>query len=437
MLLIHVPRLTNRLGYTLNVIFKHVLRIDFSITTNEADFMAFEGARMCYGPNRIGDSLFVKNCDLLIQTSIEEQEPKPFCTDGQWKIFPVWGRDRDFDFDPIAATFFMVSRYEEYLPHREDEHKRFLAEDSIACQSGFLGEPVVDQWACMLRDAIAKRFPNEDIPTKSYTFLQTVDIDAAWCYLHKGLFRTVTGTLRDAIWRHDWTEVKRRYRVLAGREHDPFDTFDYIIGQHNHRRNSRLLFFSLLAEYGQFDKPASYNNVHHRDLLQHIGDYATLGIHPGYQTYDNPHLLEVEIERLTGILHRPTIRSRYHFLRLKLPESYRMLIYAGIKTDYTMGYADVTGFRAGISCEYPFYDLERDHETELMLQPFCVMDTSMQKYMKLTPDEAIAETKRLIDAVKKVDGTFCCVVHNQNLCELFGWQGWRRVYEEMLGYAKF
>ena len=436
MLLVHVPKLTNRLGYTLNVLLKHVLRFDFSITTNEADFLAFDGIRLCYGQKRLGDSLFLKATDLLFETSITDQEPHPWCDDGQWKMFPVYGRDLDFDFDPLAATFYMVSRYEEYLPHREDVHGRFMPQDSLAYVHGFLDQPVVDQWAVMLSKAIAARNPGVEMPVRAYRFVQTVDIDAAWCYLHKGFFRTFTGVMRDAFWRRNWDEVRLRFRVLAGREPDPFDTFDYIIGHSARSRDSYLIFFSLLADYSQYDKPASIHNVRHRELLQHLGDHAKVGIHPGYASLEHPDNVEVEAQRLESILHRTIVRARYHFLRLRLPDSYRILAHAGIRHDYTMGYADEIGFRAGISSTYPFYDLERDMESQLTIHPFCVMDTTMQKYLKLTPEEAVEAYRRLIDSVRAVDGTFCCIVHNQNLSDYFGWKGWRQVYESMVDYAK-
>jgi hypothetical protein len=244
------------------------------------------------------------------------------------------------------------------------------------------------------------------------------------------------GLLRDLFGRRDYTEVKRRIRVLCHREDDPFDTFDYMLEQRKKVPGSRLQFFALLADYGQYDKPSNHLNPHTRDLLQHLDDYAHMGIHPGYYSPEEPRKIDIESKRLEEILHHPIFRSRYHFLRLKLPASYRMLLHAGIKDDYTMGYSETIGFRAGISVPYPFYDLDRDTETVLTIHPFCVMDTTLQKYMRQTPEEAVETYGRLVEAVRKVGGDFCCIMHNQNLSELFGWQGWRDVYEKMLDIAK-
>ena len=436
MLLIHVPKLTNRIGYTLNVLFHHVLHTDFSITTDADYFASHEGAKLCYGPHRLGDSVHIKNCKLLLQTSIEEQSPRPFCREGQWMLFPVYGREADLPFDPLAATFYMVSRYEEYLPHREDMHGRTFTQDQLAVAAGFNNEPVVDQWAVLLKELLLSRYPDCQFAQRRYQLVQTVDIDAAWCYLHKGLTRTLAGVARDLIVRHDTNEVRQRIKVLTHKIPDPFDTFDYIIAQQPRSADTHLLFFALLADYSQYDKPSSYVSPHTRQLLQHLGDHAKLGIHPGYSSLDTPRNVDKETRRLHGILHRNIVRSRYHFLRLQLPQSYRILLHAGLLHDYTMGYADATGFRAGISSPYPFYDLERDNETDLTIHPFCVMDTTLQKYMKLKPHEAIEHYKSLIAKIKQVGGTFCCIIHNQNLSERDGWQGWRKVYEEMLQIAK-
>lgn len=438
MLLIYVPKLTNRLGYTINVVMRDILKTDFAITNDVPTFEHHEGARLCYGPHPIAsvNAPYIKSTKLLFETTIEEQECHCFDINGIPALFPVYGQNTAMPFDPFAAIFFILSRYEEYLPHRKDEHGRFIATESIAYKNGFLQKAVVDRWALMLRDVIRQHYPDIVFKERSFNFIQTIDIDAAYCYLHKGFVRTFMGILRDGIYRHTPAEVKRRLRVLRGKEEDPFDTFDYIIEQQLlHKQHSTLLFFALLGDYGMYDKPASYFNNEFRQLLQHIGDFSKVGIHGSYNSSNEPKRLECETERLADILHRPIVRNRYHFLRFDLPDAFRILPQIGINHDYTMGYATQLGFRCGTCSEIPFFDLGSDQETSLILHPFATMDTTMHNYLKLSPKEAKAQYHALIDEVRAINGTFCCIFHNQNLCDDYGWQGWKEVYEDLLDYA--
>lgn len=436
MLLIFVPKLTNRLGYTLNFVFRNILRTDFTITTDVDIFHNHTDAKLCYGPNRIDDAVWIKSCNLLFQTSIESQDLHCFTRDDMHAFFPVYGRDLDFDFDLLAATFYLITRYEEYMPHHTDEHGRYLASESVAYQQGFLRVPIADQWAVMLANKIVERYPAYQFPPRNFDFVNTIDIDAAYCYKHKDIFRSLTGLGRDLLHRHDIPAAKLRCQVLAHRTTDPFDTFEYILEQQQRHRGIAMVFFALLADYGVNDKNISHHNEEFRQLLKHLGDYAKIGIHTSYASFDEPRRVELERERLADIIHRNITRNRSHFLRIQLPKSYRTLIHYGIQHDFTMGYAEEPGFRAGTSVAYPFYDLESDCETPLTIHPFAVMEATLKRYQNMSPADAWEVFKQLMDAVKAVDGTFSCIWHNENLCEDFGWKGWRKVYEQMLDYGE-
>lgn len=434
MLLIHVPKLTNRLGYTLHVVMHDLLHTEFSTTTSEEVYARHEGPRLCYGPRRVGgeDEIHLKSCHLLFETTIEEQNCHCFHHEGLPALFPVYGRDIALPFDPLAAIFYMLSRYEEYLPHRKDEHGRFPATESLAWREGFLGTAVVDRWALLVRDLILRRYPDTPFPTRTFEFVQTIDIDAAYCYKHKSLPRVLMGMARDF---RQPREVRRRMRVMRGKEHDPFDTFEYILDLKERTRHSHLVFFPLLGDYGMYDKPTSYHNDEFRLLLQHLGDYAKLGIHCSYYSTDEPERIETEIERLNDILHRTIVRNRFHFIRFRLPTSYRLLVRYGIRHDYSMGFADLCGFRCGTCSIFPFYDLGSDSEMELYVHPFAAMDTTLHNHMQLGPEAATEQLHALVDEARAVGGTFSCIFHNQNLCDDYGWQGWRAVYEDLMQYT--
>lgn len=138
---------------------------------------------------------------------------------------------------------------------------------------------------------------------------------------------------------------------------------------------------------------------------------------------------------LEKVIGKPVTSSRQHFLRLRLPETYRELERIGIKEDHSMGFADAVGFRAGTCTPFPFYDLEQDRETDLMIFPFEVMDSALCYKMKLDPDQAIAAAGQVIDRVKAVQGTFIGVWHERFLSDHGAEKGWRRVVEEIIRYA--
>lgn len=434
-LLIFVPKLTNRVGYTLNVLLRHILMLDFEITDNVDYFGQQDCPKLCYGPARVDNAPWIKSCELLFDTTIGEQEMHYASFDGDKVPFAVYGQELDFPFDMLAATFYLVSRYEEYLPHIQDCHGRFQASESLATQCGWLQKPVVEIWAVQLAALLTRRYPSFTTPKRHFELETTIDIDAAYCYLHKGWLRSILGFLRDSLHRHDWHDVKQRWNVLTKKEKDPFDTFDFILhGMRTHPK-SRLIFFVLMADYAMYDKPISYHEPDFLQLVRHLDDYAKMGLHTSYASFDNPEKIEQERTRLASTIHRDVEHNRCHFLRLALPATYRNLLHAGIRHDYTMGYAELTGFRAGISVPYPFYDICSDHETQLLIHPFAAMDATLMRYMHQTPDEAWQSLKALMDAVATTGGTFSCIFHNENLSETPAWQGWQHVYEQVLQYG--
>jgi hypothetical protein len=118
-----------------------------------------------------------------------------------------------------------------------------------------------------------------------------------------------------------------------------------------------------------------------------------------------------------------------------MPETYRTLIKYEIKEDYTMGFATEVGFRASICTPYPFYDLDRDEETKLMLFPFAVMEATLKFYMHTSPDQACDIIDDLIREVKSVDGLLISLWHNETVSDEGLWKGWRKVYDHLVQNA--
>ena len=102
---------------------------------------------------------------------------------------------------------------------------------------------------------------------------------------------------------------------------------------------------------------------------------------------------------------------------MSLPETYEALIKAGITDDHSMGYASAAGFRAGIASPYKFYNLRKEQETDLIIHPFAFMDTTLEDYLGLNPDEYVKAVSPVIDEVKAVNATLVGIWHNYALAD--------------------
>jgi hypothetical protein len=162
---------------------------------------------------------------------------------------------------------------------------------------------------------------------------------------------------------------------------------------------------------------------------------AEIGIHPSFASNAQPDKLSKEIVRLAKTSRREVKKSRQHFLKLQFPQTYRQLLENDITDDYTMGFAQTTGFRAGTCTAFRFYDLDREEATKLRVHPFAVMDATLKYYMQITPEESRAHIQSLINEVKAVNGTFISLWHNESLSDYKQWQGWKNLYEEMVRLA--
>jgi len=172
-----------------------------------------------------------------------------------------------------------------------------------------------------------------------------------------------------------------------------------------------------------------------RRLIRDLDRGAQLGIHPSYQHGCHREGIVKEKQRLEEITGRPISRSRQHYLRLQLPQTYQHLLAAGLHQDYTMGFPDQVGFRASIALPFPWYDLSEERQTELIIHPFQAMDVTLRQYLALRPQEISDRLAPLIRSAKEVGGVFCTLWHNSSLSPLGGWTGWRQAYHSLITRA--
>lgn len=423
-----------RLQYVLREIFRRRLGIEFELTSYQDAWNEFSGAKMSYSRIQKAD-LHILPAGLLEEKDIDINF-KPSFKRLEGSAIPLLFREKggSFDFDLFSAVFYLLSRYEEYQPAERDQFGRFPSKESMIRQAGLLEIPMVDIWLNILRDKIHDVFPSLQIASPKYQFQSTIDIDNAFAYLHKGFIRKAGGYAEDIV-KGRLENLKIRHAVNIGRKRDPYDSFDELNELHE-RYQVRPQYFVLLADYAENDKNLSHRHPAFRALLKELAQKADMGIHPGFQSNRITENIVREKQRLEEIIDNKVEKSRQHYLMLTLPGTYRNLLAAGIREDHSMGFADQVGFRAGTSIPFQFYDLSKEEETALKVVPFCAMDASLNRYMGLSPEQAIEKLSALRDEIRKHQGHFVTLWHNETLSEMREWKSWRAVYEKLLKIGK-
>ena len=418
--------------YVFDLTIRQLLGLDFDLTSDIDKFKAFDGPKLHYGMERIGDEPFIKAFDLLFERHVHEQSFGTVEFEGTIAPYAVLDNGNLLPFDVFAASFFLVSRYEEYLSQERDQYGRFRAESTWMFKNGMLQKPLVNIWVKSLGIKLKSIYPDLPVKQPKFTFIPTYDIDAAWAYKHKGIYRTVGGFLKDLA-AGDMERIKERHQVLRGKRKDPFDSFDF---QFELQKAFKInpIYFILCGEYDTNDKNISIRKPSFQALIKRLGDYADVGIHPSFSSYLDIEKMQREIDNLSEVLHRPLTKSRQHFLRMNLPRSYQKLIELDISDDYTMGFASQVGFRAGIADTFRFYDLENDMVTNLRVHPFAIMDGTMRDYLNLDVEASLRLAKQLVDEVKAVGGTFIYLTHNETLGGEQRWVGWPEMYRQLIEY---
>ncbi len=433
MILIYSPQLTNRFRYVVQFIFEDVCKIEYSLTSDDQYFKEYNLAKINYSDKKISDNeIFVKRNGLLNRDGISPIEPEIKKETDSIKIFP--DEESDLKFDIFSAIFYLVTRYEEYLPFQKDSHGRFEAKQSYAYKNGFLDRPVVDEWIIELEKRISTKYPGQHLEKRYFKFTPSIDVDQAFAIKGKSLLRVMKPILLSLV-RFKIGKFIDIIKIRLGLLKDPFDQFELMESLHRKYNFTAIYFFLFSKKYTRYDVNISVKNKEFRKRIKEISKTASVGIHPSYHSRYDFKLIDEEIHLLSNVLNIPINSSRQHYLKLRLPNTYKSLISLGIANEYSMGYASMPGFRASTTHSFKFFDLKHEQISFLVVHPFCVMDATFKTYLNFTKEQAYETIVKLMNNVKKVDGHFISLWHNESFSENEIWKGWRSLYEEMLMLA--
>jgi len=427
LLLVYTHKITPRVRYAFKHLCTRILGIPVSFTTKIEEFIAHDSLKMSYTRQPLSNELFIKSNELLFEQGLSDldinvqdwENTKCFFTTGEKSALP---------FDVFAASFYLLSRYEEYLPHVKDDYGRFTAKESLAHKHKFLDQPVVDIWAYKLKGVLEQKFVDFTFPKRSYTIQPVIDVPMAYYFKQKGLMRTIGGACND-LFRLKLRQFYQRFLVLFGFKRDPYDTFKWIINKQKQHKLKFFVFF-LIGDYSTYDKNINVNKKKFVSLIKSVADYSKVGLKASYFSLSDISILKKEKKKIEFITNYELEATRNSFSKINLPESYRNLIELEVKKDFTMGYLNHLGFRAGTCTPFLFYDLDYETQTPLLINSFHCIDNALLKHQSQLDKEQ--KLQRLIDNVKQVNGTFTPVFHNYTFGLDERWKGFKKLFIQVL-----
>lgn len=415
-----------RLRYIADLLFDDLLGLSSEIVTDKRKLG--KSPVINYSDENIKGSFKISPSSLLFETGLNSHDLKI----SEWNGLPVFfqtSSGSDLPFDLFAASFYLASRYEEYLDFEPDEFGRFRASASFAYKNGFLLKPVINLWVKEFARTLVTKFRELTFKRNVFDSIVSIDIDQPFEYLGKDVLRSIGGLLRD--FGKGGGKAGERYRIIAKGEKDPFDVFDYIFNEIE-KSGCKARFFVPVGDRSDYDRQPSWQNDDYLKLIKRISDKYSIGLHPSFYASHDGSKLKSEIGRLKKVLSSGVTAARCHYIRIKFPETYSNLVSSGITEDYSMGYPEEPGFRAGIAVPFFFYNLTEERKTNLRIFPFQIMDAALFQYKKLDPTVSDTAFESIIDETRKAGGLFISIWHNTSLLETTEWKGWREVFEKML-----
>lgn len=426
MLLIYTHKITSRFSYIMKHVFTKILGVEVMFTTKVEDFIKHSGPKITYTKKPLQNEFFIQSTDILFEQGISDIQ----VIVSRWEEIPCFfsaGERSNIPFDIFSASFYLLSRYEEYLPHVKDIHGRFPPKESIAYQYSFLQQPVVDQWALKMLGKLQERFPSLERKKRAYSYTSIIDVTTSHCFAHRGFVRSTAGLVLDLVSLR-LKRVAQRIGVWFNSKNDPFDNYNFLTALHKKFKVKSMFFFQF-ASYSTYDKNISPNNNKFKYLIKSVADYSHVSLAASYSSFDNLELLKKEKKKLESVINRTVDYARMRYNRVDIPNTYRNLVEAEFTDDYTMGYTHEIGFRAGTCTPFYFYDINIEVQQPIRIHPFAVHDYALSNLA--TEAEISDKVDSLNQRVKQVNGDFLTIFSN----ELLGNSSkidWKILYEKFI-----
>ena len=426
MLLVYTQKTTPRISYIFKHICLRILGVEVLFTSVIEEFISHTGPKISYGKKPMGNELFFQSYGLLEQQGFDFIEISVKKWENTVGFFAVSGNS-SLPFDIFSASFYMISRYEEYLPHVKDEMGRFMASESLAFKEGFLQQPVVDIWAYIFKNKLLEAFPEMIFPQKKLIVHPVIEAAQPFAYKQKGIFRSVVGYFNSFL-KGKFRNIIARSQVILGVKRDPLDTFKWIVNKATRSKFNLTVFF-LLGNSLVFDESMNTHRQKFKMLIKYVSDYKEVGLIFSFNSLNDYEMLKNEKRRMEEITNRSLESSINSEFLVNLPDIYRHLVELEVKRDFTMVFRDTVGFRAGTCTPFLFYDLDYEIKTPLIVHPAAMTTLAFQTKYASDIEKVVGN---ILKTVENVNGTFTMIFSNKDFSSAESNKVWRNIFSEKL-----
>jgi len=334
-------------------------------------------------------------------------------------------------YDLPASVLFTLSRAEETISQVRDRHGRFPTVQSTAFHDEFLHRPVVDEYGLALEQAIGSLIPSYPSQRRLLRVKLSHDCDEVglWPSLRNGgrterqpspvasakmLVPSVRAAIAHATHHHAPLSMCREFSKMAVGRGRSFLQRIRDLAKYSQERGLDSAFYWKGSVFGPYDSGYDPRSLRVASLIAQLEEEGfENGVHPGYETYLQPAVLQQEADLLRQVIGQDQFGGRQHFLRW-LPQSWQHWESCGLAYDSSVGYSDRPGFRAGTCIPYRPWLAELDREAHLLEIPLVIMDVAL--FRACTGyDEAFDSFQQCVERCRLVGGVFTFLCHNEML----------------------
>lgn len=412
-LLIYTPKLNARIEYIMRHCIEKMLGCSLEFTNSIETFIASTKIKISYSYKPLGNEFFIEKYGLLDEVGFNDID----ISVSKWEDVPCFFRvssESSIPFDIFSASFYLLSRYEEYQPYVKDMSGGFPAEESLAYKNDFLLMPLVDIWMHKFSYLLGTEFKKFTSCRTSFETNFIVTVHQAYAYKYKNFFRHWVGFVRDVMLLR-FTKAISRCQVVFNFKKDPFDTYDYLLSWFNKQNYAHSWFFQL-GDFTRSNRNISPHSTDYQKLIKHLADESAVGLLVSKQAIRNTSAIKTEIKRLEKITHQNLKSIFLADPSLGFPDIYLNAQRLGLEKDYSLGYIKSIGFRASTCKPFYFYDLNLEQTTPLQIQPYAIHFEAMKN---IQDQLVIQEFLVVKNYTKKHGGRLNIILENSIFTEDF------------------